>query len=478
MLRGWGPAPRWAPLAVCALVAPVAAQDAARQVERVEQRVMPRLVIRGEPVVEARLADRMAHYGVPSVSVAVIDGGAIAWARAWGVADRETGRAATDTTLFQAASISKPVAATAALALVERGALDLDTDVNRYLTSWQVPAADVQAGEAVTLRRLLTHTAGLTVHGFPGYARSARVASTVEVLEGKGNTAPVRIDLKPGSLWRYSGGGYTVVQLLVSDVAGRSFADVMRETVLEPAGMTSSTYEQPLPEPRWAAAATGYRASGSAVDQRWHVYPEQAAAGLWTTPSDLARWGLAILRAHDGASGGPVSPATARAMLDPSLNNHGLGPGIGPARRWFGHGGANEGFRCRLVVFMDGRGAAIMTNSDRGDGLVAELLGTLADEYGWPDFAPTEKVVVPLTADALAALAGRYRVDGSPIELVVSVTDGKLYAEAPVLSRVEILPESATVFFSREDGIQFRFVRDPDGVMAVYVMGRRAVKQP
>jgi CubicO group peptidase (beta-lactamase class C family) len=469
-------------LAVCGAASaalPCAAQDVAARVARIEQRLMPRVVIRGEPVPAAPLADRLNGLRVPAVSVAVINHGKIEWARAWGLADVASARAATPATLFQAASISKPVAATAALALVERGTLDLDTDVNRYLESWRLPAADSLNDRPVTLRLLMTHTAGLTVHGFPGYARSARLPGTAAVLDGSGNTAPVRRDLPPGSQWRYSGGGYTVLQLVLTDATDRPFADLLKDLVLGPAGMAASTYQQPLPESRWLEAATGYRSDGQPVEESWHVYPEQAAAGLWTTPTDLARWGLAILAAFDGRAGGPLSPATARQMLEPGMGNYGLGPAIGPERRWFGHGGSNEGFRCQLVVFMDGRGAVVMTNSDRGGALVSEILATLADEYGWPDYRVAERSVMAVTPAALAELAGRYQVSGLPDVLVLTVENGRLYAVIDgALPRTELLAESATLYFTRDQGINFQFERDAGRVSAVRVMGRRAVRQP
>jgi CubicO group peptidase (beta-lactamase class C family) len=467
-----------AALGVACSAVPSAAQDVAARVARVEQRLMPRVVIRGEPVAAVPLAGRMAALRVPAVSVTVINGGKIEWAHAWGLADLASLRAATPATLFQAASISKPVAATAALALVEQGKLDLDTDVNRYLASWRLPS-DSSNNQPVTIRHLVTHTAGLTVHGFPGYARSARIPGTAEVLDGKGNTAPVRRDLPPGSQWRYSGGGYTVLQLAMADVADHPFADVMRDLVLGPAGMTASTYQQPLPESRWNEAATGYRPDGQPVEESWHVYPEQAAAGLWTTPTDLARWGLAILAAFDGRAGGPLSPEMARRMLEPGLGDYGLGPGIGPERRWFGHGGSNEGFRCQLVVFMDGRGAVVMTNSDRGGALVSEILATLADEYGWPDYRVSERTAIAVTPAALAELAGRYQVQGLTDVLVISVEGGRLYAQiAGALQRTELLSESATLFFTRDQGVNFQFERDGGRISAVQVMGRRAVRQP
>jgi CubicO group peptidase (beta-lactamase class C family) len=262
-------------------------------------------------------------------------------------------------------------------------------------------------------------------------------------------------------------------------VADHPFADVMRDLVLGPAGMTASTYQQPLPESRWNEAATGYRPDGQPVEESWHVYPEQAAAGLWTTPTDLARWGLAILAAFDGRAGGPLSPEMARRMLEPGLGDYGLGPGIGPERRWFGHGGSNEGFRCQLVVFMDGRGAVVMTNSDRGGALVSEILATLADEYGWPDYRVSERTAIAVTPAALAELAGRYQVQGLTDVLVISVEGGRLYAQiAGALQRTELLSESATLFFTRDQGVNFQFERDGGRISAVQVMGRRAVRQP
>lgn len=193
-------------------------------------------------------------------------------------------------TLFQAGSISKPVAALAALRLVEQGKLSLDEDVNAKLVSWKVPGNEFTKEQKVTLRRLLTHSAGLTVHGFPGYAAGAQVPTLVQVLNGEkpANTPAIRVDTVPGRLWRYSGGGYTIMQQLLIDVTQKSFPELMRQLVLEPAGMKHSTYEQPLPPARAGEAATAHDANGQPVKGQFHTYPEMAAAGLWTTPTDLA----------------------------------------------------------------------------------------------------------------------------------------------------------------------------------------------
>jgi CubicO group peptidase (beta-lactamase class C family) len=232
------------------------------------------------------IAERMAALGVPAVSVAVIDNGEIAWARAVGT--REGDLPATPETLFQAGSISKPVAAIGIMHLVEQGLLDLDEDVNAYLRSWKLrPNGEWQP--RVTLRMLLSHSAGTTVHGFPGYNREAPVPSVPQILDGlpPANTRPVRVNILPGTQFRYSGGGTTIAQLVVEDVTGQRFPEYMRESVLDPIGMMNSTYEQPLPEHLWPRSAAGHRAGGQMVSGKWHVYPENGSCGVvtWRTRS-------------------------------------------------------------------------------------------------------------------------------------------------------------------------------------------------
>ena len=222
-------------------------------------RLLPPVLLKGEE--GWSLAERMRHHHVEAVSVALIRDYRVVWEAAVGLADREEGKKATPETLFQAGSISKPVAAAALLREAEKGTFRLDADVNGYLTSWKLPANELTAREKVTLERILSHGAGLTVHGFPGYAAGEAVPTLPQVLDGAppANTAPVRVDLVPGSKWRYSGGGYTIAQLAMSDTLGPAFPELMRTLCLGPAGMSRSTYEQPLPASRLAQAAAGYR---------------------------------------------------------------------------------------------------------------------------------------------------------------------------------------------------------------------------
>ncbi|MEX2470931.1 MAG: serine hydrolase domain-containing protein, partial [Gemmatimonadota bacterium] len=351
-------------------------RDATPGPDQIASGLRPAVQLEGEPVVTYAMTDRLAHYSVPGVSVAVLDDGEIAWARGWGVSDTETGAPVTSTTLFQAASISKPVAALGAMSLVEEGALELDDPVNEHLTSWRVPENGFTADSAVTLRGILSHTAGLTVWGFPGYrkdqpfADGLDVATNVDVLDGLGNTDSVRVFREPGIAWLYSGGGYTVMEQMVEDLTGRPFEQAVRERVLEPAGMGRSTYDQPLPAGRWGEAARGYLGDGTEVEGEWHNYPEQAAAGLWTTPSDLLTLSGQLLEILDGSeTDGVVTRATLETMLEPhrlgeeGFEPYGLGFGVegeGEALS-FGHGGSNAGFRAQWIVFPAlGDGAVVM----------------------------------------------------------------------------------------------------------------------
>lgn len=429
-------------------------------IESIVGNIRPTLVIEGDPVSTMTLAERMTHYEVPGVSIAVIHDGEIEWARGYGLADVENNKSVTADTMFQAGSVSKPVAALSALLLSQEGQVDLDEGVNAKLTSWQVPRHDWAETRPVTLRNLLSHTAGMTVHGFPGYARHESKPSTVEVLAGKGNTDPIRVDLEPATEWRYSGGGYTVMQLLVSDVAGKPFADVMRSNVLHPMGLVNSTYEQPLPESLYHRAATGYRSDGSRVEGDWHVYPEMAAAGLWTTPSDLARYILAIQHARAGRGDSLLDQETVDDMLTSVIGDHGLGPGINQEHGRFGHGGVNAGFECRFTAFYDEHeGVVVMTNSNNGMSLANEIVLTVATEYGWPGFEPVQKAVFEMDGDALAEFTGSYLIEGYGV-IEISVQGRGLSWEGPDGQQGEILPESASDFFSPDDGQRTSFVQE------------------
>jgi CubicO group peptidase (beta-lactamase class C family) len=441
------------------------------RIARIENGLLPAVVIKGQPPAPMTIADRMAHHKVPGASVAFFDHGQIAWARGYGFADVAAKTPVTPDTLFQAASISKPVAALAALRLVQDGKLSLDEDVNVKLKTWKVPENAFTIKEKVTLRRIVSHSAGLTVHGFAGYASDETIPSVVQILNGEkpANSDPIRVDVVPGTLWRYSGGGYVVMQTLLSDVTGKPFPQIMRELVLGPAGMTHSTYEQPLPKSRQQESATPYRADGTPVKGGAHTYPEMAPAGLWTTPSDLGRVAMEVQSEYAGKSSKILSQDSARQMLTRQIGNWGLGFGLenpGDKPR-FGHGGANEGFRCNLETYTDsGQGLAVMTNSDSGGELTQEIFRAVAREYGWPDDKPVEHKLVKINPATFADYPGTYEIPDVG-KLTVTLKSNSLYVQTDPLGPdpIELLPESSTQFFILANDVTFSFHKDPSGAL-------------
>ncbi len=325
--------------------------------------------LRGQTPEARPLAERMALLEVPGVSIAVVQDGTIAWAQGFGVRDAGETDAVTADTLFQAASISKPITALAVMRLVQDGRLDLDEDVNRYLRSWSIPA-NGSWRPRVTLRHLLSHTGGTTVHGFPGYRSDRPLPTLRQILDGEppANTPAVLVNALPGLQVRYSGGGTSVGQQVLTDVTGLPFPDLMRELVLAPLGMTNSTYEQPLPQAWRGKAATGHGVDGTPLAGKWQVYPEMAAAGLWTTPSDLLSVVLEVQRARRTGAGKLFTRHSVEPMLMSQFGGtFGIGfalGGEGDALR-LGHGGDNVGFKAEVLAFADhGLGAAVMANGD------------------------------------------------------------------------------------------------------------------
>lgn len=336
------------------------------------------------------LEDAMKKTGVPGASMAVIKDFEIQWSRGYGVADVATGARATPDTLYQAASISKPITAMAVLKAVQDGRFTLDQDVNQLLTSWKVPASEATARQPITLRGLLSHTSGTDDgFGFPGYDPDAAVPTPVQILKGEkpSNVGAVLVARPPLTAYKYSGGGLTLVQLLLTDVLKRPLPDILRDTVLTPLGMTHSAYEQPLSPEHDRQAARGHDRTGAARDVKWHVYPELAAAGLWTTAPDLARFGIELQKSLQGRSNKVLTRATTMEMATPV----GVGPfAIGMDIRnigegWYlAHGGSNWGFQCLVLVHkLKGYGFAVMTNSDSGGRLIAELQQRVAAAYKW-----------------------------------------------------------------------------------------------
>lgn len=435
---------------------------------RVERGLLPPVLVKGAPAWS--IEERLRQHKVPGASVAVIRDFKVEWARVYGVRDAGTREPVTERTLFQAGSISKPVAAMTVLKKVEQGRLSLDEDVNAKLVSWKLPGNEFTAKRKVTLAHLLSHTAGLTVHGFPGYAAGEPLPTVPQVLDGAppANTAPVRVDLEPGTRFRYSGGGTTVAQLLLTDAERRPFPDIARETVLAPLGMTDSGYEQPLPAGRARRAATGHLADGRAVEGKFHVYPEMAAAGLWTTPTDLAKFGIEVQLSLQGRSNRVLSKASAERMVTPFVSND-VGLGFFIQKRgqqiYFGHDGADEGFRAQLLLHREkGYGAVVMVNSNNGQ-IIGEIFRAVAREYGWDEYLPAELETVAVAPERLSSYAGRYLVNPDRV-LSVTFEGGRLFAQTTQGAKAELFPISETTFVRQDANIRATFAPAAEGTPA------------
>lgn len=424
---------------------------------------------RNEPA--CTLAERMTYGATPGVSVAVIDNFEVVWARGFGKRATGTPDAVTPSTPFQAASISKPVFALAVMKLVESSKLDLDADVNDYLASWRVPSNEGW-NPRITLRQLLSHTAGTTVHGFAGYPSAGPWPTVSQILQGlpPANNLPIVVDLLPGTQFRYSGGGTTIAQQAVVDALGKPFPDLMRELVLDPLGMSDSSFEQPLPSDAAAKVAMAHPWNGVQTPGGYHVYPEMAAAGLWTTAADLARLGTEVMRALRGdPSKLGLSQETIACMLRPQLPDQKIGEafvGLG----WFcagndkefrfGHSGGNEGFLANMRMLPAlGKGAVVMINSMQGWFLQKELTDAIGREYRWPSFEIIPSAV-PMTLGI--AYAGLYRSDDGATILVSQETETLLIQ----FGRQEPLPLFKTIgeeFFAKAINLSMRF-NGPDPV--------------
>jgi CubicO group peptidase (beta-lactamase class C family) len=429
---------------------PDAQSDIDARIGRIENGLTELVQINGQPQKKFNISERLDELGIPGLSVAFAKNGEIEWARAYGYADESQNRQMTTDTYLLAGSISKPVAAIRALQLVEDGVFDLDENINTYLSSWQVPDNEFTETEKVTLRRILNHTAGLTVWGFPGYDKGDEIPSVVDVLDGRGNTDPVRVFQEPGESWMYSGGGYTIMQLAISETESSGFAQSLKTNVLDKISMSASTFENPLPNALHGRAATGYRVNGDEVEGKWPIYPEMAAAGLWTTPSELIQYGIEIQKIHQSGLDGVLSHQTVTEMLDAETDTHGLGPSV--QEHTFGHGGADEGFRAQLFAWKNSPYAVVvMVNSDNGK-IMRELLQSIAHEYDLPGFDPVERVLANLTPDELARFAGRYEVDELGV-FEISVDGNRLQLSNEESEIVALwYPQSDLEFFNKESG--------------------------
>jgi CubicO group peptidase (beta-lactamase class C family) len=455
----------------CELAAVAASASAAPRA--FENGLRRAIAVQGQEQARFTLAQRMAHYRVPGTSVAVIDRCRIVDARGFGTF-AGGGPKVTPHSLFQAGSISKSVSAVAALRLVDQRKLQLDSDVRPLVKGWALEDSPQLAASLVTLRRLLNHTAGLNEVGGKGYERGAPLPTLTEILNGvpPANTPPIHVEKVPGSEWGYSSGGYYVAQALMTDVTGEPFPILAKRLVLSPAGMHASTFAQPLAASRSRLAATAVGPDGSPMAGGWRVNPELAAGGLWTTPTDLARFLITLTRDLRGENHRLLSRARASELMAPGLKNWGLGVELGSpdGPRRIGHTGHNVGYVSEYIMYPDTcQGAVVMTNADQGGWLVTEILRAIGDAYGWPEARPSPvQATVRLTDVIAQRFVGSYRLRDFPAEgfTISRKPDGGLYWARNGYVGRDLLPEHAGRLFSPDSRMTLDAVGPADAKAA------------
>ena len=445
--------------------------DVEDRIRQVEQTIgLVKFQIDGKPNVT--IEERMAQYGIKGISVAVIHNYKIEWAKGYGWADSSERRLVTSETLFEPGSISKSLNALGALKLVEEKKIDLDEDINIYLKSWKFPYDKATDGKKITVAHLLSHTAGLNVHGFPGYFRGDIFPTLPQILDGKppANTEAVRSLFVPGLRFEYSGGGTTISQLIQMDITGKLYDHHILQEVFEPLGMSRSSFTQPPPENKRNMLATGYSQNGKEIKGKYPILIEQAAGGLWTTPTDLCKFIIEMQLSLEGKSNKVLSRKMTKKMLTPYKNKvAGFGCFIENRNgtKYFQHGAQNLGFSGQYFgSFKDGNGIAVVVNSDAGQSMISEIINSVARVYHWKGFIPEEEIItkkkIQVDNLVLEKYIGAYKQDN----MIITISKG----EEDLLYQAGERPwkmyfDSDTTFFNLESGSEKVFYKDTNGVI-------------
>lgn len=441
--------------------------DVLERINKVESSLAGNIRIDGSPM--WTLKERMVVHGVPGLTVGVISGFKLEWAKAYGMANKEQNISVTPATLFQAASISKSLNSMGILKLVQDKKIDLHKDINTYLKSWKFPYDTVSKGKTISVYNLLTHTAGLTVYGFPGYEVGDTLPTVPQILDGKkpANTAAVRSQFEPGLRFKYSGGGTTISQQIVMDVQKQPYDQYMRDHVLQKLGMNASFYTVPPPAEKQSLLSTAYGNDGKPKKGKFHLYPEQAAAALWTNPTDLSKYIIETQLAYAGKSAKVLDQEMTKLRLTPFPGSEAaLGAFVSTKGNitYFQHGGANEGFRCQYVGTLDnqGNGVVVMVNSDNGE-ILQEIVNAVSVVYGWTGYyTPQMRTLVKVPDNILSEYAGQYELSPE-FKLTITKDGDKLKIEPTGQPVSDLFPESTTSFFSLIVDAKIEFVRNASG---------------
>ncbi|HEV7232521.1 MAG TPA: serine hydrolase [Bacteroidia bacterium] len=438
-------------------------KEVEEQIKQVENNLVGRVKINGKT---DNIEKRMASLKIKGLSIAVVSNYKVVWAKGYGWADEKEKRPVTTATLFEPGSISKSLNAVGVLKLAQDKKLDLNTDINSYLKSWKFPYDSLSKNKKITLTNLLSHSAGLSVHGFQGYSRKAKIPTVPEILDGKkpANSPAVRSEFEPGIRSQYSGGGVIISQLIIMDVTQQPYDKFMYDNVLKPMGMVNSFFTQPPPENKLKLAATGYYSDGSEVENKFHVYPEQAAAGLWMTPSDLCNYIIETQLAYEGKSSKVLTPEMTRVQLTPYMDKStALGVMIDDKQtiKYFSHGASNVGFCGHFIGSLDGGNGVVLFLNSEESAIIPEVINSVATVYNWKDFyTPVIRTEITVPESILKKYPGVYFFDGALTE-ISKKEDGYYMWVDGISSKMHFSTEKD--FFNQEFGSEKTFVTDANG---------------
>ena len=423
------------------------------RITAVENKLMPAIQFADSAYQHFGIYDRMKTYDVPSVSIAVINNGKIEWAKAYGLADIASAKKATTQTVYQSASISKSINAVSIMRLVREGKLSLDTNIRHYLKTWQLPENEYSTGRKITLKNLLSHTAGMSVGGFNGYSPSDSMPVINQILTGQrpANSEAIKPIGYPGFRFQYSGGGTVITRKIIEDVTKSSYAQVVSRTVLDPLQMNRSSYAQSLPT-TWLDVATAYGNDYKQIPGKYTLNPELAPDGLWTTPTDLAKFILAIQQAINGSRNSFLDSNSVSVMLTPVLDSTNAALGFFIANKgsetYFQHAGSNVGYRSNFYGSVKkGRGVVVMINCDQYD-IIPEIINSVAITYGWKDFyQPELRRLVTVSDTVLNQYVGAYSLEEPRMHFTIKKMMGQLYLASGTDSPERMYFTSASRFF-------------------------------
>ncbi len=458
-------------------------KESVEKKSQLERGIRGQVKFLGESENFSSITDKILEYNIPALSLAVIHQGKIEWADTYLNANFPEESKLDCASIFQAASLSKPVTVLAAMRMHATGAIDLDQNIQEYLKDYVLPPGKQTAENPVTLRNIFSHTSGITSGGYEGYSKDLPLPSDIDILQGASgvNSPPIEVVNPPNETLAYSGGAYTLAEVALQDIFANEFSDFMKEWILEPAGMKHSAFTQPLITSKPNQVVRGYTQSGTVLEGGWRNHPEQAAAGLWSNASDLAKFLLEIYNAYQGKSS-IFSQSVIKSMLEDERDGLVYGFIINRSNDDISltHYGGNAGYRTGMTISLTtGNGLVYLIDSDNGGNLGNELLLSAAQVYEWPHFQQMEVQRTNVSSEVLKQLPGEYKWNDQ-INLSISIygTEDAISLHFPNGDAYELTPIRGEQldFIHSGTGVRVSFLKDEE-FQSFELYGQKAVRK-